>query len=421
MNYDIVKFRAGFPGDSQPITRYENDRLSRSAILDIKLQQDSATAMEMVSVVIPLAVMPRFCRLLTQSNWVNTLELVLQFNHRAKESDQSRLLGYLGQARGLRQVVVTGAEPPWAAANTGLLMTHPYSEVVEILNTVSAYQNSSAHESNYGRTLAARNLIQDGVDFVDWWLDNIRSRMESIEDDEMDKLLKARADMGFSCASLSLRLGSIDLAQLAVEHVLQRLSSNERLWKIHKACAHYYMAQTFEAVGRKNAALYSYLQALRMRPGYREADLAVDQMERDLGSGSALEDAKVKHNIRNVLDPFRYQLPRSAVVSRRNYRTIFQEFDGTAAEIRSLDRDASGEVSRLHGKTADVFLIPHRLISSIWTPIINSLKTMMRKILMLGELIVRFRMGFLEGNVAGGGFRSCRDRDVQFHKKLIPK
>lgn len=302
--------------------------------------------------------MPRFCRLLTQFHSVEGLELVLRFNHRAKKSHQSRLLRCLGQARGLRRVDITGTEPTWAAVNTVLLMTHPYKRLEEILNTVSAYQTNSEHELKRGRTLAARNLAQEGVDFVDWWLDEIHARraaeLEPNEGKEMDDLLQARADMGFSCASLSLRLGGTDLAQLEIERVLERLSWNHQICDTHRACAHYYMAQTFEAVGWKNAALYSYLQALRLEPGHQDAEVAVDQLERNLQSGPALEDANVKHNITQVVNPFRNQTGRSAVVSKRYYKTIFQEFAGTAAEIRSLDRVASGEVSRPYGETQDI-------------------------------------------------------------------
>ena len=353
---DYIRHVQGFPGQNQPVTRYEDDRLSKSAILDIKLQPHSS--MEVTNLVIPLSGMPRFCRLLTQFDSVNTLDLVLRFNHRAKENHQSRLLGYLGQARGLGSVVITDTEPSWAAANTILLMTHPYKRSEEALNIVSAYKNSSKHESKLGHTLAARNLAQDGVDFIDWWMYEIRNRMaaelELNDSKELESLAQARADMGFSCASLSLRLGSTDLARRAIERVLKRLSLNQQICDTHRACAHYYMAQTFEAKGWKNAALYSYLQALRLKPGYQDAGVAVDQMQKHLGSCTALEDATVKHNIDNVVNPFRNQPARSFAESQRYYREVFQEFAGTSAEIRSLDRRASGDVSDPYNETSDV-------------------------------------------------------------------
>ena len=97
---------------------------------------------------------------------------------------------------------------------------------------------------------------------------------------EMNKVLQTRADIGFSYASLLILLSDIDAAQRTIESIVERLTGTRRLCEIHKACAHYHMAQTFEAVDWKNAALYSYLQALRIRPGYQDADAAVDRMER---------------------------------------------------------------------------------------------------------------------------------------------
>lgn len=91
-----------------------------------------------------------------------------------------------------------------------------------------------------------------------------------------------------------------------------------------------------------------------MEPGYQDAEAAVDQMEKSLGSGTALEDAKVKHNIDNVVNPFRNQTARNTVVSKRYYSTVFQEFAGTAAEIRSLGRFVRGDVSRPYSETSDV-------------------------------------------------------------------
>ncbi len=345
---DSIQSRKGFPGHNQPIVRYENDQLSKSAILEISLSQSSVVAENMVDLVIPLAAMPRFGRLLTQSRWVHPLDLVLRFSHRPRERHLSRLLGYLGQVRGLRRVAVTGAEPPWAVVNTAILMTYPYTRMVEIVNVVSAYQESSKHESEHGRTLAARNVVQDGADFVDWWLDEMEPQMaqsQHIGDEEMGELLQTRADMGFSCASPSTLLGNIDAAQQAIERTLKRLTGTQRLSLTHKACAHYHMAQTFEAVGWKNAALYSYLQALRMRPGYQDADAAVDRIEQHLGPGTTLEDARTKHNILRVLNSFRHRFASSTVVNRGEYNVIFEQFDGTAAEFRSLTRSTEGEVS----------------------------------------------------------------------------
>ncbi len=303
----------------------------------------------MVDLVMPLAAMPRFCRLLTQSGWVDVLDLVLHFSHRPRERHLNRLLGHLGQARGLRHVAITGAEPPWAVVNTALLMTHPYKRMVEIVNVESAYQEISKHESKHGRILAARNVVQDGADFVDWWLDEIKHEMEQsqqIGDEEMDELLETRAEMGFSCASLSTVLGNIDAAQRVIESTLERLTGTQRLCETHKAFAHYHMAQTFEAVGWKNAALHSYLQALRIRPGYQDADAAVDRIEQHLGPGTTLEDTRTKHNILRVLNSFRHRSASSTVVDNLEYRRIFEQFDGTAAEFRSLSRVTQGQVSR---------------------------------------------------------------------------
>lgn len=350
-------------GHKQPIARYDNDALSNSAILHMDLRQDSDMPQKKTNFVVPLALMPQFCRFITHSRWVHYTDLVLRFNCNARASHQARLLGYLGQARGLRKVDNAGPDLHWASLSTILLMTHPYKGIAEILNTMSYYQERSENELKHGRTLLAGSIIQDGVDFVDWWSDRMRgqmARLHTIEDTDLDMLFEARADMGFSSASLSLRVDDIESAQLAVKNVLQRLYQDDRLSIIHKTRAHYHMAQTFEALEWRNAALHSYLQALRFRPGYSEADAAVDKMERNLGSGTALEDARVKHNIDHVLSRFRSRPAHSTTIPDRDYNVIFRKFEGTAAEIRSVDRASTEEVSRPYRKTPGVLLTTHR-------------------------------------------------------------
>ena len=369
---------SGFPG-RQPVNRHQNDRLIDCAILNMDLQRDSDSGASRTDLVIPLAAMPHLCRFITGSGWQEDTDIVLHFNNHAKESLQSRLLGYLSQARGLRSVDIANPEPTWASLNTTLLMTHPYRRLAEILNTMLAYQESSEKELRYGRILVARNIIQDGADFFDWWSDNIRremARLINFDTNELDNMFEARAEMGFSSASLSLRLGDTEFAQEAIKDVLLRLWRDQRLSQIHKARAHYGMAQTFEALGWGNAALYSYLQALRLRPGYSDADAAVGLMESNLEAGTALEDARVKHNIEHVLDRFRSQSANSATIRERDYKTIFRKFEGTAAEIRSVDRRSHSEVSRLYRKTQSVLLTMRRPIWFTWTPCIAKMTTM---------------------------------------------
>lgn len=353
----------GLPAHKRSVTRYENDLLSNSAILHMDLRQDTDSSLKKTNLVVPLAAMPRFCRIITQSSWVDYTTLLLHFNPDARVSHQVPLLGYLGQARGLRNVGVPSFDLTWPSLNTILLMTHPYTRLAEIQSTMYTYQERSENELTNGQTLLARNIIQDGVDFVDWWSDRMRGKMAQfhpLEDGEIDILFETRADMGFSSSSLSLRVGNIESAQVAVQHVLQRLDRDDRLATIHKARAHYHMAQTFEALGLGNAALYSYLQALRLRPGYSEADAAVDKMEQNLGFGSALEDARVKHNIDHVLSHFRSRHEHSTAMRDRDYDVIFRKFEGTAAEIRSVDRYAGQDASRPYCKTLSPLLTMHR-------------------------------------------------------------
>lgn len=110
MVYDRVESLAGFPGGSEPVKRYPNDRLSGSAIVHMRLEEGSNSTEETVNLVIHMSAMARFCRLLTQSLWVSEVDLVLCFRPHAKTSRQNRLLASLSQARGLRRVTLLGTE-----------------------------------------------------------------------------------------------------------------------------------------------------------------------------------------------------------------------------------------------------------------------------------------------------------------------
>ena len=360
-------------GYEASFTRCEGDRLSRSAILDMKIEQDrEAAGLEedggtaglnedggadaaTVVMVIPLAAMSFFCRMLVSSQPTENLTITMRFNHCANESHHSRLLGSLSQARGLRRAVIAGTERPWGAINTVLLMSKKYKSQLEVLDIAFAHKVKSDYESDRGRYLAARNFAHDGVEFLDWWLSDSHNRMRRWEDS--NEIFQARADFGFSYSALSLRAGNTELAEKAVRSVLDQLGHRSQHSEGHKARAHYHMAQAFEAKGWRNAALYSYLQALRKRPGYLEADAAVDRMEQHLGSGTTLEYSILKNNIQTVLAPFRHRATGSHGLGKREYKTAFRSFSGTAAEIRSLKKVITwGVVRKPYSNASYVYL-----------------------------------------------------------------
>ena len=81
-----------------------------------------------------------------------------------------------------------------------------------------------------------------------------------------------------------------------------------------------------EARGAENAAARSFLNALESTPGHEATNKAIDQLRERVRDKTGIEHVIVRHNIDNVLEPFRHRTPGQAPLGKEEARSIVEQF-----------------------------------------------------------------------------------------------
>ncbi|KAK0516712.1 hypothetical protein JMJ35_001315 [Cladonia borealis] len=110
-----------------------------------------------------------------------------------------------------------------------------------------------------------------------------------------------------------------------------------------------------EVLGAENAPAYSFLRALYATPGHEATNKAIDRLRERVRDKTGIEHVIVRHNIDNVLKPFRHRTEGQAPLGE--------------AEARSIDEKVVGHVYELdpwHNYTDDLHV--NTALSSIILP-----------------------------------------------------
>ena len=123
--------------------------------------------------------------------------------------------------------------------------------------------------------------------------------------------------------------------------------AEQKAYRDRLADAHYAIGQAYLIDGFLNSAVYCFLQVLFTAPGHREADEAIDLLEKRLKSSSKPEDVMVKFNIETVLEEVRHQGPNQHRLSKDQRKDIVEGFRATYQETEGLRRSRKLHVSAL--------------------------------------------------------------------------
>ena len=97
--------------------------------------------------------------------------------------------------------------------------------------------------------------------------------------------------------------------------------------------AYHTLGEIQEALGAQNAAAYSFLRALYATPGHKATNKAVDKLRERVGDSTDFEHVIVRHNIDNVLRPFRHRTAGQAPLGEAEARSIVDQFVGQIDEL----------------------------------------------------------------------------------------
>ncbi|MCJ1461038.1 hypothetical protein MMC28_011420 [Mycoblastus sanguinarius] len=269
----------------------------------------------------------------------------------AGASDQESLLFCLRDIRGCGQADITGSNSPSEAVGVAKLMTTSPVHVDEVLARTTAYRSLACQEIRRDRIFEVRSILYDAVEYLQGWLSpgpyKPLFRLGGFTQESLAELMRKKKDMIFAISCFSTELGDPDDACRVIDHLFKTWPGNQEddSRTPDFPDAHYHLGISYVVEGLKNAAAYSFLQALSLSPGH-------DVMEARLQRSADPEDILARFNVEHTLRPYRHMASDQQPVQQLNNSWFFDDFVGSTRGNLGLQQS-----SRLSDETDKT--VPH--------------------------------------------------------------
>ena len=332
---------------ARPDVRLRAVVFSREAALDVVIRnaRRERKNLQHTSVVSGFA-MSQICRALTMPGrrYVDVPRLRIALDaKKAPEGaiwDQKGVLDCFAETSGLWRLEQTKLITKLAEARVAngvaqmAAITSPSGCMYEQLRRTSTYLERGRSQARAGLIYKAVFTLQEGADYVDWLVSCPYGKTHSVTEDAhiWRRVRKISDEFIEGIVSCSLRLGDLALAKIKLLSLYRRpLGRSNMKW----ADAYYTLGLIEVARGVDNAAAYSFLRALHARPGFKAADKAVEELYERVRGKTDFEHIIVRHNIENILEPFRYQPPYQDPIDDAEARRIIGKFVGRICALDS--------------------------------------------------------------------------------------
>lgn len=308
--------------------------------------------------------LPKFCRFLTASCWCNmTLQLVINMEGlgargpKVRQQMLSDCLDYFCEVRGLGgAVILTEPQHRATAAKVAHVMKKDEESINKAFGPIRAYEARVLRQLQEKRWNDARDTLQNALEFMGL----LRRRLcierywNGTDKKLTHKLVVKMMETQWKYISICLKVGRTG----DVHHQIRQMfrysydadkltPAEQKAYSDRLADAHHAIGQAYLIDGFLNSAVYSFLQVLFTALGHREADEAIDLLEKRLKSSSKPEDVMVKLNIETVLEEVRHQGPNQHRLSKGQRKDTVEGFRATYQETEGLRRSRKLHVSTL--------------------------------------------------------------------------
>ena len=282
-----------------------------SYLFEEELKEFRAVAVPSSRIVLPLAAMPRFCGMISNNRVLDeSTTMCIDFSQSTRARWQDHLIFCLGEIHiSTLEVNVAVFKLSSICEKVADSVTADLTHVDQVFDRMSAYRSRVKGES---RLCEARNTCFDALDYFAWLFCNPEDspimRLDGYSTEIGISLLDNAMATTFEFADMCTMLGDFDCAlQQIQQSFLHWLTSSTKCR--YKADAHYWFALAQIGKGEVHMAIFHFLQALASRPGDQLYDAAVDMLEENLRGSTREEDVIALCNIKEVLQPFRHQVP----------------------------------------------------------------------------------------------------------------
>ena len=281
--------------------------------------------------------MPQICRALTE---IPPLELELDSAPAPEGAmwDQKGLLDCFVETRGLgalrytkRVAMLAESRGKDGLAQLGAIAL-PLNDPAVAMERASTYLNRGRQKVRAKHINEALTILRDGADYNIWVAFNSYGMSSSVMADSgiCTQFWKNWWDFIEERVSCYMQLGDMTLAG----NILLSLFRTRGGGSTDKWAEGYHMLGLInEALGAENAAAYSFLRALYATPGHEATNQAIDRLRERVRDKTGIEHVIVRHNIDNVLKPFRHRTAGQAPFGEAEARSIAEKFVGQFYEL----------------------------------------------------------------------------------------
>ena len=333
--------------------RYRRERRSvqlcsvefpRRAALNMVVYNEKKNYLPRHTYIVSSFAMPQICRTLTMASIFSRamtalgLELDSATTPEGATWDQNGLLDCFVETRGLEALKCTKRVAMLAErrGKDGLTqlgaIALPLKNPAEVVERASTYLKRGRQQVLAKHLYKALTTFREGADYVHWLASNPYGLSSTVmaNSETTEKLARYWWDLIKECVLCCWQMGNMSLAK----NTLLSLFKSTYWTPTDKwAEAYHTLGAIEEALGAENAAAYSFLRALNARPGFEETNKAIDRLRERVGEKTDMEHVIVRHNIDNVLKPFRYQTPGQAPLGRVEASIISAQFVGHIHEL----------------------------------------------------------------------------------------
>ena len=319
---------------------------TKVAALDIVVRDEETPKSLRRTYMISSFALPEVCRMLTMpptgSDDIAALALELDSATTPEGAvwDQKSLLDCFVETRGLGSLKYTKDVAILAESRgkDGLVqlgaMALPLNNPAEVMERALNYLNRGRQQVRTKHIYEALITFQEGAYYVHWLAYNpYGMSSETMADSRMKTQLESNWwDFIEECVSCCMQLGDMTWARDTLLFLFKGMyTPSMDKW----AEAYHMLGLIEERLGAENAAAYSFLRALYARPGHEVTEYAINRLREQVDNKTNIESVIVRHNIDNVLKPFRHRTPGQPPLSGVEASRIIAQFVGQIHELNA--------------------------------------------------------------------------------------
>ena len=307
------------------------------AAMNIVVYNKGRKNLQQQTYIISSFAMPQICRAVAE---IPPLELELDSAPAPEGAmwDQKGLLDCFVETRGLgalrytkRVAMLAEYRGKDGLAQLGAIAL-PLNDPAVAMERASTYLNRGRRKVRAKHINEALTILREGADYNIWVAFNSYGMSSSVMADSgiCTQFWRNWWDFIEERVSCYMQLGDMTLAG----NILLSLFKTRGGGSTDKWAEGYHMLGLInEALGAENAAAYSFLRALYATPGHEATNKAIDRLRERVRDGTSIEHVIVRHNIDNVLEPFRHRTAGQTPLGEAEARSIVEKFVGQICDL----------------------------------------------------------------------------------------